>query len=282
MITSKNTQQRIAKAFAPANISCIFRLYNSKRYETTGSIGAGFTLSKGVITTVQIANKTSIQVNNKIIKFPTVASVIENMTKIPVRISIKSYYPFGCGFGMSAASALSVAYALNKLLKLNKTKKEIGLIAHVAEVKNKTGRGDVGGQFNGGCLIKTQQGKPLNGKHLYFDNKMIYYRVFAPIDTKTVITNPENIKKINVAGDAALKKLKKIKNIKFKEFIKISKQFAVKSGLMTNKNLLKTLKEIETKGGAGSMIMLGHALFSNIPFSNSKNARLSNRPAGEL
>ena len=51
--------------------------------------------------------------------------------------------PLGCGFGLSGAAALATAYALNEYLSLGKAREALAMIAHVAEVENRTGLGDV-------------------------------------------------------------------------------------------------------------------------------------------
>ncbi|MEK0337623.1 MAG: hypothetical protein QQN41_09345, partial [Nitrosopumilus sp.] len=153
------------KAFAPANISCIFVIKKGKKSEKSGSLGLGFTVNKGVFATIKkipITKKSNIKkiknniiyFNNKKINFPTVNSVIEKLTNEPVQVNIKSELPLGCGFGISGASALAVAYTLNELLNLKKSKKALAMIAHIAEVKNCTGLGDVVNQYYGGFLVK--------------------------------------------------------------------------------------------------------------------------------
>ena len=132
-----------AKAFAPANISCIFRIYSHRNPRWMGSYGVGFTLNRGVVAEASIAKKNEVIFNGKPTNFPTVASVIGMLTGKKIRIRIKSGLPLGCGFGLSGASALASSYAVNKLLDLKKTKKELAIMSHIAEVKNKTGLGDV-------------------------------------------------------------------------------------------------------------------------------------------
>ena len=57
----------------------------------------------------------------------------------------------------------------------------------------------------------------------------------------------------------------------------ISKEFAVNSGLLTNKNLINLIKKIEKNNGNASMIMLGNAVFSDIPFKGSKKLKIVNK-----
>lgn len=245
------------------------------------SLGVGFTVNKGATVTAKKSKKTIIKLNNKKTKFPTVLSVIKKLTKQPVEINIKSELPIAVGFGISGASALGTAFALGKLLKIKKSKKQLALIAHTAEVENRTGLGDVNGQLNGGFLIKTKKGQPLKAERLPIKNKSIYYRIFSKIETKKILKDKNKEKIINKAADKALKKIKNKKNISLNQIITISKEFAIKSKLL-NKNLSKTIKKIEKNNGKASMIMLGNSIFSTIPFKNCKKVKISRKKAGLL
>ena len=141
-----------AKAFAPANISCIFKIYSHKNPRWMGSYGVGFTLNEGVIAEAEKSKRNEIVFNNESINFPAVKSVMKKLTKQKIRIYIKTKLPLGCGFGLSGASALASAYAINKLLNLKKSKKESAIIAHTADAENRTGLGDVVTSFTADFL----------------------------------------------------------------------------------------------------------------------------------
>lgn len=265
------------KAFAPGNVSCIFRIVNNKSKKH--SLGVGFTVDKGVIVKITKSKKTKIYVNDKKIRFPTVKTVINKLTKEPVKVEIKDQLPSGAGFGISGASALAAAYALNKLLNLKKSKKELALIAHNAEVQNGTGLGDVGGQFNGGFNMKIQRGNPLSVINLGIKNINIYYKFFSKINTKKIIESNVKKKRINKAGDRALKRMKSSRNRTLINIIRISRDFAIESKLLKNKKIINLIKDIENKGGNASMIMLGNAIFSDIPFKGHKKVKISDKGA---
>ena len=267
------------KAFAPGNVSCIFRIVENRDKSKRHSLGVGFTVDKGVVVRVNKDKKTIINVNGKKIRFPTVKTVIRELTNEPVKVEIKDQLPSGAGFGISGASALATAYALNKLLNLRKSKKELGIVAHNAEVMNGTGLGDVGGQFNGGFNMKIKKGRPLSVVNLGIKNKNIYYAFFSKIETKKVINSKLKKKRINMAGDRALKRVKLLKNKNLKDIIRISKDFALESGLLKDKRVKCLIKNIENKGGNASMIMLGNAVFSDIPFKGCRKIKISKRGA---
>jgi pantoate kinase len=269
-----------AKAFAPGNVSCIFRIVENADKAKRHSLGVGYTVDKGVIVKVSKAKKTQVFANGKRIRFPTVKTVIRKLTSKHVKVEITDQLPSGMGFGISGASALATAYAVNKLCGLGKSRKELAMVAHKAEVSCGTGLGDVGGQYNGGFNMKIKSGKPLSVVNLEISNKTIYYAYFGKIETKKVINNSFKKVRINKAGDRALKRIRLLKKKGLKDIIRISRDFAQESGLLRNKKVKKLIKEIENKGGNASMIMLGNSVFSDIPFKGAKRLRISGRKAG--
>src|SRR3989338_5306760 len=307
-----------AKAFAPANLSCIFVIRKTKNPAKSGSLGMGFTVNKGALVAIKkikynnkkfnkinINNKTEkklksniinknykknknitnqkniIYFNNKEINFPTVDSVIEKLTNEPVEVKIKTELPLGCGFGLSGASALATAYALNKLFNLKKSRKDLAMAAHIAEVENATGLGDVVNQYYGGFLIKYDSSYKFKIKKMPINNKKIYCRYFSGISTKKVISNEKIKNKINNSGLSSLNKIKKLNknNLNLNNLIKISKEFAVNSGLLKNKKVIGTIKNIEKNNGNASMIMLGNSVFSDKYFKGSEELIIKNNGA---
>ena len=276
-----------AKSFAPANISCVFKIYDKKNPRWSGSYGLGFTLNEGVIVQASKAKRNEVVFNNASISFPTVKNVIEKLTKEKIRVYIKSNLPLGCGFGLSGASALATAYVLNKLLNLKKTNKELAIIAHTAETERKTGLGDVVNQYYGGFCMKLKPSSHFIVEKLPISNVDVYCKYFSKINTKSVITNEKLKKNINKAADMALDKLKQLaksnkinsNKINFGDIIKISKEFAVDSGLLKDKNVIEAIKLIEKNNGNASMIMLGNAVFSDKAFKGAIKLKISDNKA---
>lgn len=270
-----------AKAFAPANISCIFKVYENKNPRWMGSYGLGFTLNEGVVVSVSKAKRNEVVFNRHSINFPTVKSIVKKLTKEKIIVYIKSKLPLGCGFGLSGASALAAAYAVNKLLNLKKSSKGLAIIAHIAEVENKTGLGDVVNQYYGGFCLKIKPSSYFIVKKLPINNVGIYCRYFSKISTKSIITNKRLKNKINHAASISLNKVKGLlkngKSVKFSDIIKISKDFAINSSLLQDKKTRQMIKKIEEKNGNASMIMLGNAVFSDKPFKNAIKFKISDK-----
>ena len=275
-----------SKSFAPANISCIFKIYKHKNPRWMGSYGVGFTLDEGAIVSAEKAKRTEVVFNNVSINFPTVKNVLNKLTKEKLRVYIKSKLPLGYGFGLSGASALATAYSVNELLKLKKSNTELALIAHIAEVEEKTGLGDVVNQYYGGFCVKLKPSSYFIVKKLPINNVDIYCKYFTRINTKSIITNPKLKNKINKSATIALNKIQElIKNnekIKLSSIIKISKEFAVNSRLLKDIETIKTIENIEKNNGNTSMIMLGNAVFSDKPFDKSIKLKILDKGAYRL
>ena len=278
----------MARAFAPGNISCVFKVIPHADPARMHSLGMGFTVKEGVEVVVSEQNGTEVLFNGERINFPTVRAVVNRLTQnsgaTGIQVDITSPLPLGCGFGLSGAAALATAYALNEHLSLPKEHEALAMIAHVAEVENRTGLGDVCSQYHGGCLVKLKEGSPLVADRLPIAEQPIYYRYFGPIQTSEVLGNREQTLRINRAADVALSALKTLTNAKpsnelFDACFVVSKQFSVESGLLRDARVIDTIARIEADGGVASMIMLGNGVFSTHSFDGAVETRLVHNPA---
>ncbi len=278
----------MARAFAPGNISCVFKVIPHADAARMHSLGMGFTVKEGVEVTVSEHHETEVLFNGQRINFPTVRAVvnrlIQNSGIAGTEVDITSPLPLGCGFGLSGAAALATAYALNELLQKHKDAEELAMIAHVAEVENRTGLGDVCSQYHGGCLVKLTEGAPLVADRLPIAEQPIYYRYFGPIQTSEVLGNREQTARINRAADVALNVLQTLTSAKsspelFNACFTVSKRFSVESGLLSDVQVIDTIAQIEAEGGVASMIMLGNGVFSTHPFEDAVETKLVHNPA---
>ena len=271
-----------AAAFAPANGSLIFQTYESGATYGPGSLGVGFTLDAGVTATVTAGTSGrnhEIHVRGERWEFPTVAQVVRELARAPVRVELEAALPFGCGFGMSGASALSTAYALGRLFHPEKSPAELALVAHLAEVENATGRGDVGGQFNGGFMLKTKPGAPLEVERLPIPDQTVYCRIFGPISTRDVLRDVATMRRVNSAGARALQALHALPGIDLDSLLYLSREFAEESGLLRSPRVRHAIAEAELAGGFASMVMLGEAVVSSVPISGSRGWLVVRNPA---
>ncbi len=278
----------MAKAFAPGNISCVFKVISHADATRMHSLGMGFTVKEGVKVIVSEHHETKVLFNGQSIDFPTVQAVADRLIRsigaAGMKVDITSPLPLGCGFGLSGAASLATAYALNELLHLHKDAETLAMVAHVAEVENRTGLGDVCSQYHGGCLVKLREGAPLVADRLPITEQPIYYRYFGPIQTSEVLGNREQTIRINRAADAALSVLRTLTSTKpntelFNACFEVSKRFSVESGLLSDARVIETIEQIEAEGGVASMIMLGNGVFSTHPFEDAVETKLVHNPA---
>ncbi len=275
--------QSVARAFAPGNVSCVFKIVPHDDPTRMHSLGMGFTVADGVSASVRPAASVSISFNGRAIDFPTVAAVVSGMALECVRVELVSPLPLSSGFGLSGASALATGYALNRLFGLGLDDEKVAMQAHVAEVEQLTGLGDVGGQYHGGCLVKLREGHPLAAERLPVDEQEVFYRYISPIKTSDVLADAEKRGRINAAAEVALEALEEILDegtATLPLCLGIARQFAVDSALMRDAEVMETVSSVVEEGGAASMIMLGNAVVSNRPFPGATSTLLSRRAAG--
>lgn len=267
----------VAQAFAPGNISCVFKIIPHQDPRMMHSLGMGFTVREGVLATLSPAPRQEVLFNGQPLEFRTVRGVLGSLQAPPLKVELETPLPLSCGFGLSGAAALAAAHAANKLLGLGRSREELAMAAHVAEVEELTGLGDVCNQHHGGCLLKLVPGQPLNALRLAVPAQPIYYRHFGPIPTREVLADPGRRERINQAADQALAILKGQVGAPAADFeacIRLSRAFAAQSGLLADERVQQTIAQIEAAGGAGSMIMLGNAVFSNQPFDQAQETAL--------
>lgn len=278
----------MTSAFASGNISSVFKIIPHTDPARMHSLGMGFTIQEGVEATVSEHQHTQVFFNGQDINFPTVQSVIvrliQNTNISGIIVNLYSPLPLGCGFGLSGAASLATAYALNKLIGTDKDNETLAMIAHVAEVENRTGLGDVCSQYHGGCLVKLKEGAPLVADTLPIPEQPIYYRYFGPIQTSEVLRNKDQAKRINSAADNALEVLHNLTSSEpnpelFTACFAVAKQFSAESGLLADPRVIDTIRQIENAGGVASMIMLGNGVFSTYAFDGATETQLSKNPA---
>ena len=267
-----------AEAFAPGNVSGLFKIVRDDDPRLMHSLGMGFTVSHGVTATVSEAPATEIAFNGEVFDFVTVRHVVEALSSRPVRVTLESELPLSGGFGLSGASALATAFALNAGFELGLDERALAMAAHVAEVTHLTGLGDVCGQFHGGCLAKLVPGDPLGAVALPVAEQAVFYRYFGPIRTREIIGDPEHAARINAVAGAALAEIDGLASAgvsDFSRYISVAKRFSVASGLLRHPDVRRIIDEVEETGGAASMIMLGNAVFATVPFDGASETRLA-------
>ena len=275
-----------ARAYCPAGITSFFeicdRTYDGKLIADPLQIGArggGFSPDKGVLTEVVVAEaeEEQIQVVINEESYPeaeTTKFVVKMLTEkvsetytVTVRHCVD--VPIGAGFGSSAAGALSTALALSNVLGLNLTYNQLGRIAHIAEVKSRTGLGTVGPLLFGGCGLSIEPGAPgfaRLDRILVSPNHRLIIGTFGPYSTKEILASEEKREIINDWGKKTLRRI--LDKPSLENFMAACKTFALETGLATKR--VQKLMELSKKAGAvgAAQNMLGEAVHALVTLDN--------------
>jgi pantoate kinase len=267
-----------ATAFSPAGISSFFEICDRTPDgkliadpERVGARGGGFSPDKGVTTEVIVTeaeeNYVQVVINGENCpEAATTKTVVEMLTSnvsenYAITVIHQVNVPVGAGFGSSAAGALGAALALSKALGLNLTYNQLGRIAHVAEVKCKTGLGTVGPLLFGGCGLTLEPGAPeiarLDRIPVSSDHRLVV-GTFRPYPTKELLSSQESREIINEWGRKTLKRI--LADPSLETFMDACKDFAVGTGFVTDR-VQKLMKLAEKAGAVGAaQNMLGEAV----------------------
>jgi len=270
-----------AKAFSPAHITGFFKAeLDGKEPNQLGSLGAGFSIQKGVKTTVNVRSKTEHDINNYAIRvkgFNTgdirVSEYVLNEFLLDGKyfdVTHEIDVPVGYGFGCSGAVALSLAIALNDALKYGYTKTKVAQIAHKAEIKCQTGLGDVLASYHGGFEIRIKSGAPGVGEVQRITPKEkleVMIICFNPISTKKFLK--EKISLINGLGGKMVQKL--VKSQDMDEFQDMSIKFAQYIHVITPK-MNKVIKDLHDNGIKCGIALFGETIFSLVPKDKKQKA----------
>jgi len=262
-----NGVARSAKAYAPAHITGFFAICEHPDPLYKGSIGCGLVLEAGCVTEVADAHGQGsgarITINGEPDEAQTTRYVLDRLAEA-AEISVTTDFemPVGCGFGASAAGALSTALALNELLKLTMTVHEVAQVAHCAEVVNGTGLGDVIAETCGGAVIRTKPGPPGIGSidRLPHRNEQVSYVVLGAKPTRSILAEggESTRRRITEVGKAALKAL--LRKPTLENFMHLSRDFALRIELISDA-CKDALEAVQAEGQVASVAMLGETIF---------------------
>jgi len=260
--------------FVPSHLTGFFEIIDNSDPLKKGSRGAGIVIDKGTITRTKISDGNGIQIKingkNDSVNTTITEKTIEiikrhcNLDNKKILINHEVQVPAGAGFGTSAAFALGTAFGLSNLLNLPLTFNMAAQIAHIAEVEMKSGLGDVIGEISGGMVLRLKEGAPgigITDKLLIDESEELFViaKTFGEINTADIIEDPRHKKKINEMGRNLLQEL--IKDPRPRKFMKLSRKFAEKTGLMISE-ISEIVEVLENETIGASMAMLGKTVFA--------------------
>ena len=269
----------MATAFCPAHITGFFKAELDKEdSKQLGSLGAGFSIQKGVKTTVTVRERTKHDISDFAIKVNgfesgdmRVSELV--LSKFPIEkkfidVTHEIDVPVGYGFGCSAAVALSLSIALNDALKSKLSKIEVAQIAHDVEIECKTGLGDVLASYHGGFEIRDKPGAPGIGhvQKINLNKISIIMICFSPISTSKFIK--ERLSQINGLGGKMVNELLESKN--YEHFQEMSLEFAKYVNVMTPR-MQKVVDELSNNNIKCGIALFGETIFSMIPKEKEGN-----------
>ena len=271
-LTTQQNAVRTAKAFVPGHVTGIFRIFDE--YEDPlrcGSSGAGFSVTIGTVTSVSVMDHPSLEIttkyNEQSIDAKVTKTVVQRLTEeyertLKVHVEHTSSLLSGAGFGASGAGALGTAFALSHLLDHDIEYEKAAGFAHIAEVVNHTGLGDVLSQTVGGVEMRVKAGGPGVGKieNIAYQDSLHVVLAGAPgLKTSDVLTNPTTRDRINEIGDGLVTRI--INNPTIETFVECSQQFSEEIGLKTAR-VEQALEDLRKSGFVNSsMVMLGDSVF---------------------
>ena len=251
-----------ARAFAPAHATGLFAIYPN------GSTGAGLNLSDGAISEVTIESSEKPQVTLLLNDEESAAPVSRETMKgyqsfidrtlaegKSIHIRQNTGFPIGFGLGMSGAGSFSLSLALNQALACGYDYKQCQKFAHDAEIVCGTGLGTVMSQEFWGMMIgkkpypSTAVLSPVSKK------QDIVCAFFEPIETASIIRNPNWKSTINQIGLWCMEELEKEPSAD--RIIELSRYFTEKAQL-AGKNVQEAMRLVPE----ASMAMLGQTVFA--------------------
>src|SRR5919205_2076531 len=275
-----------AKAFSPGHITGFIEKPEKVSYKDSnnnlyiGSKGAGFSIDRGITTTVKIFDHDSvdyqISINGIRVHDAEVSRwVIEQYLRLTdqrcyINIEHESTIPIGFGLGSSGAAALSLSYALNEAFNIGLNTKEAAQIAHNAEIACKTGLGTVIAEFTGGFEMRTNAGAPGIGtvEKIELKNHKAIIFCISPISTKSFLSN--RIHLADGVGESMLKRLRVSRDID--DFLEMSYCFAHHLGLTEGRCKLP-IQSLRSRGFSCGVALFGETLFTIVQSDHVEEAK---------
>jgi pantoate kinase len=271
-LTTQQDAVQTAKAFVPGHVTGIFRIFDE--YDDPlrcGSTGAGFSVTIGTVTSVSVVDHPSLEIttdyNKQRIDAKVTKTVVQRLTEeyertLRVHVEHDSSLLSGAGFGASGAGALGTALALSHLLDHDIEYETAAGFAHIAEIVNHTGLGDVLSQTVGGVEVRVKAGGPGVGQieNIAHQDSLRAVLAGAPgLETSEILTSPTTRERINSIGDGLVARI--ISNPTIDTFVECSREFSEEIGLETAR-VEQALDDLEKAGLVNSsMVMLGDSVF---------------------
>ncbi len=151
---------KILRVLVPLHVTCIWRVVWGRDYLDTGSIGAGLNLGPCTYLEVRPWSRDVVSINGRELYLRHVTLARELLgVRSPLRVDCLTLGDLGVGYALS--SAVTIASSLYAHTLGIASLERCLDVAHIVEVKLRTGLGDVAAQTSGGEIeIRVKPGAP--------------------------------------------------------------------------------------------------------------------------
>lgn len=255
-----------ATTFAPCHVTAFFvPNIQPKEPARTGSWGAGVCLGTGVVATVETeeADQGTIEVTRRHVDGDasvTREALRQVLGDRPIHVSceVVEGAPEGQGFGISGASALAAAFALARCL--GEGRSLAMKAAHLAEVRHRTGLGDVVSAFLGGAVLRTSPGIAPYGsqKRLPAKGDVVAVTLGEELETEAILRDEDLMQRITEVGSECTEAVADTPSLE--AIFDAGARFTRETGLVDD----VVLRAIETaqEGGQAMAAMLGNTVIA--------------------
>jgi len=267
-----------ASAFSPAGITSFFEIRDRqpdghpfRDLIKAGARGGGPVISRGILTRVSLKPAAKSRIRVRIDGRPapgarTTLSTVKGLLEISgekqaVTVDHRVDVPVGAGYGASAAGSLSAALAFAEAADLGMSVHQIGTVAHLAEITNKTGLGGIPPLLTGGLVLSRESGGPgiaVIDRIPVSSRLKVVSACVGPISTKAILRSTVLRKKVNTLGTSAFRSI--ITDPRPRNLMRASRGFAYGLGLMSAETA-RLMEFMNDEGGIGAtQNMLGQAV----------------------
>ncbi len=244
----------------PLHITGFWRCHITEDPITSGSTGAGLLLKpRAQVHGIIESRKWELLVNRVPVNMPPVnkaLKIAEEKFQLERRgkIFLKTPAPIGAGYAISAASTILAVISALVFNNVKFTIEGAARIAHIAEVEERSGLGDVISMVYGGPLeIRVRPGAPGIGyveRIPVFDDVLALCFDMGKYDTRRMLEELES--RINIVGKPLPFML--VENPSLRRFLELSEKFSLELGFL-EEGLARQIKKI--KGVVGLYVKKG-------------------------